>query len=291
MTALALAAVAALLAGTGGALQQRAASEEEPHGAMDPRLVFRLLRRRRWLLGMGLSTSGFAFQATAIGTGHLSLVEPMLAGHVLVALLVSAHLARRRLGPTEWRGLVATVVGIGGFLAVAAPTAGGHPSPVMPWFVPLAALTVVVVVGRSATGRMDPDRQALTLGVLAGLTFGFADALIKVISDVIDVAGVSGIFDHWALFVWLVVSPCGFLLQQSAFHSGHLGAALPPQASIQPTIAAFLGVAMLGEHVRGGWAIPIEAVFAVLVLVGVTTLARSPLIDLDAESDAAALPS
>src|SRR5262245_24690118 len=75
--AIVFALISACFAGTGVALQQNASSQEEPHAVMDPRLVFRLLRRKRWLAGMVIATSGFAFQATAISTGRLVLVEPI----------------------------------------------------------------------------------------------------------------------------------------------------------------------------------------------------------------------
>jgi hypothetical protein len=284
--AVVFALIAAAMAGTGVALQQHASSAEDPHAVMDPRLLLRLLRRKRWLAGMAIATSGFAFQATAISTGHLVLVEPILVAHILVALLVSARLSDRRLGRSEWIGLVATVAGVGGFLVVAAPKAGTDLVPAVPWAVPLVGFAVLVVAGRTLAVRFDSTRRALTLGVLTGLGFGLSDALIKVISDVGgNGGGVSAIVSHWSLWAWFVISPTAFLLQQSALHAGHLGAALPATASVQPTTAALLGVVMLNEQVRGGWAIPVELVLAAVVLGGVVVLARSPINDPDADPE------
>jgi hypothetical protein len=275
--AVVFALVAACCAGTGVALQQNAAFAEDPHAVMDPRLVFRLLRRKRWLAGMAIATGGFAFQAVAIGAGHLVLVEPILTGSIIVALLWSARLSERRLGRVEWIGLVITVAGVGAFLAVAAPEAGDQLEPAVPWAVPLAVFAVLVLAGRTAATRMASNTRALTLGALTGLGFGLSDALIKVISDLIDGHGTGALLTHWPLWVWFVVSPTAFLLQQSALHAGHLGAAVPATASVQPTIAAVLGVVMLDERVRGGWAVPVELALAGVILVGVTLLARSPI--------------
>jgi drug/metabolite transporter (DMT)-like permease len=273
-----LAAVAAMFAGTAVALQQHASAHEDRHAVMDPRLIFHLLRRRRWLLGQLIGIVGFAFQAAAIGTGHLVLVEPILVAHILTGLVVSARLWGRRLGRREWLGIAATVVGVGGFLITAAPTAGHDPTPEVPWFVPLAILAALVIIGRVVTSRLDEIPRAVTLGALTGLGFGTADALIKVISDL----GTSGgLFTHWPLYTWMVVSTTTFIVQQSAYHSGHLGAALPAIASVQPVTAALLGVLMLDEKVRSGWAIPVEVVFAGVILLGATLLARSPVHDLD----------
>ena len=290
MGAVIFALIAAGLAGTGVAMQQHAASAEDPHAVMDPRLVLRLLRRKRWLGGMAIATSGFAFQATAISTGHLVLVEPILVAHILVALLVSARLGGRRLGRSEWIGLAATVTGVGGFLAVAAPTVGHHLEPKVPWAVPIAVFVALVVAGRAFATRVTSTTRAVTLGALTGLGFGLSDALIKVISDVVRAQGTSGLLSHWSLWVWFVVSPTAFLLQQSALHAGHLGAALPATASVQPVIAAMLGVIMLDEQVRGGWAVPVELVLVVVILTGVSLLARSPIIDPDAASEPDGVP-
>jgi hypothetical protein len=41
---------------------------------------------------------------------------------------------------------------------------------------------------------------------------------------------------------------------------------------------------MFGEQLRGGWAIPLEVVLVGAILVGVVTLSRSPLIDLDPDT-------
>lgn len=279
MIALLFALGASLCAGTGVALQQRASTEEDPHAVMDPRLVLRLIRRRTWVLGILIGTSGAVLQAIAISNGRLVLVEPVLATSVLFALLIAARHSGRRLGRREWSGLVATIVGAAGFLLVAAPHQGPDTDPVVPWAVPLAVVGVAAVAGVLVARRLSAVRRGLTLAMLAGVGFGTADALIKLISDVGGVDGAGGIVSHWSLWVWMVVSPVAFLLQQSALHSAHLGATMPGTSGMQPPVAALLGVLMFGEQIRGGWAIPAEVVLGVVMLVGVVLLSSSPLIE------------
>jgi drug/metabolite transporter (DMT)-like permease len=281
--ALLLALVAAMAAGTGVALQQRASHEEDAHAVMDPRLVMRLFRRRTWIIGIAIGTSGAVLQAAAIARGRLVLVEPVLAMSVLFALLVSARHAGRRLGPREWRGLAFTIVGAAGFLIVAAPSEGADRSPVVSWAVPLTVLGVVVVAGVLLLRRLPSEPRGLSLAMLAGLGFGTADALIKLISDVGGIDGAGGIFTHWGIYAWMVVSPLAFLLQQSALHTTHLGAAMPGTSTLQPPTAALLGALMFGEQIRGGWAIPVELALAVVMLAGVVLLSSSPLIEAEPE--------
>lgn len=276
---------AALCAGTGVALQQRASSQEDPHAVMDPRLVLRLLRRRTWVLGISIGTVGAVLQALSISNGRLLLVEPVLATSVMFALLISARHAGRRLGGREWRGLIAVIVGVAGFLVVADPREGQDHEPAVSWAVPLAVLVGVVVLGVLVSRRFEGERRGVTLSVLAGMTFGTSDALIKVISDVGGIDGLDGIVGHWGVYAWLVVTPLAFLLQQSALHSAHLGATMPGTTSLQPPVAALLGVVMFGEQIRGGWAIPAEVVLGTLLIVGVVLLASSPLIEAEPEPE------
>ncbi|HJR26855.1 MAG TPA: DMT family transporter [Acidimicrobiales bacterium] len=284
------AAAGAVLIGSGIALQQLVAAEQDEHAVMDPRLVVRLLRRKRWLIGIGLSNLGFACQATAIATGRLVLIEPITATNVLFALLVSSNRTHRRLGPREWRGALAAIVGVGGFLAVANPTEGELGDPAVPWAVVMAAIAVVVVavtlVARQAAGT----RRAVTLAIGGGLAFGVSDAVLKLVTDIGDAEGVDGIVSHWSIWGWMVVSTLAFLLQQSAFHTAHLGASMPATSTLSPVTAAILGAVMFDEQVRGGWWLLPEAVLAGLLVLGVVLLATSPLIEVEPD-DLAASPA
>ena len=286
-----LALVAAVLIGFGISMQHRAASAEAAHQAMDPRLVARLARQRTWLLGMAVAIAGFVFEASAIGSGRLVLVEPIMATSVLFALVIAAAHDRRRLGGREWRGVAMTIVGVGGFLAVASPTEGPDPDPAIPWAIPIALLAGLVVVGAVVARRLVPQRRGVLLAGLAGLGFGVASSLIKLVTDVADAGGAGDIPGHWSLWVWMLVSPTAFLLQQSALHATHLGAALPATSTLSPTTSALLGALMFDEQIRGGWAIPAELVLVVLMLVGVATLASSPIIEGDAAAPDAAATS
>lgn len=280
-----LALAASVIIGVGAALQQRAATDEDPHAVMDPRLVFRLLRRRVWLIGMGAAIVGFSLQATAIATGRLVVVEPIMAAHVLFALLAAARHSGLRLRARELRGAAMALLGVAGFLVVAAPKEGLDTEPVVPWAVPLGLLFAVVVVGVLVARQLDANRRGLVLAMCAGLSFGTSDALLKLFTEVGGDHGISQVLSHWSPFAWMVVSPMAFLLQQSAFHAAPLASALPGSATLSPTSAALLGALMFGEQIRTGWAIPAEVLFGGLMLAGVAVLSSSPLIEPEATVD------
>jgi drug/metabolite transporter (DMT)-like permease len=267
------------LLGVGSAKQHAVAVAEDPHAPMDPRLIVHLARRGAWLLGNLMAFGGFLCIATAISTGRLVVVEPLGATQVLFALLYAGRVSRRPLQRKEWTAVALTVIGLAGFLVVAAPKEQPDASPIVPWFVPLGALAVLLVVGVSVARTLSPDRRGVTLAILAGLGFGTADSLIKAMSTTADKFGAADLLSHWSLYTWMVIAPLAFLLQQSAYHSTHLGAALPATTTIGPTTATLLGAAMFGEQLRGGWAIPVEVAFFALLLLGVARLAMSKTLE------------
>ena len=274
-----LALLGAVLIGTGSAKQHAVAVAADPHAPMDPRLIMHLARRRAWLVGNAMTFGGFLCIAGAIATGRLVVVEPLGSTQVLFALLYAARASHRPLQRREWTAVALTVAGLAGFLLVAAPKEQAHPSPIVPWFVPLGALAIVIVVGASVARVLTPDRRGITFAILAGLGFGTGDALIKAISTTADDFGAAHLLTHWSLYAWMLVGPLAFLLQQSAYHSTHLGAAMPATSTLGPTTATILGAAMFGEQLRGGWAVPVELAFFALLLVGVARLAMSKTLE------------
>jgi multidrug transporter EmrE-like cation transporter len=91
--------------------------------------------------------------------------------------------------------------------------------------------------------------------------------------------GAAHLLSHWSLYTWMLIGPLAFLLQQSAYHATHLGAALPATSTLGPTTATILGAAMFGEQLRGGWAVPVELAFFAVLLVGIAWLAMSKTLE------------
>jgi len=279
MTSVVLALLGAVLLGIGLAKQHAVAVAADPHKPMDPRLIVHLARRRAWLTGNALAFGGFLCIAGAIATGRLVVVEPLGSTQVLFALLFAAHAADRRLRRSEWTAVGLTVFGLAGFLIVAAPTEQADASPIVPWFVPLGGLAVAIVLGLAIARSLTADRRGILFAAMAGLAFGVADSLLKAMTTTAEDFGAGHVLSHWSLYAWMLVGPIAFLLQQSAYHSTHLGAAMPATATLGPSTATLLGAAMFGEQLRGGWAVPVELAFFALLLVGVARLASSKTLE------------
>ena len=116
------AVVAALSYALSNVLQQHEAEQVAEDKTLKLGLIAQLADRPRWLVGMGADVGGYVFEAIALGTGTLVLVEPILATSLLLSLFLGATINRRRVDRVGWAAVVALVFGVSLFLLVVAPT-------------------------------------------------------------------------------------------------------------------------------------------------------------------------
>jgi drug/metabolite transporter (DMT)-like permease len=278
-TAVALALGAGLCLGVAAVLQQRIAGNAPSHRPLHPRLLTRyLIRRPLWLLGVAVAVGGYIAQAAALGTGRLTVVEPLLVTSLLFALPLGAAWARQRLRGREWFAAVLTVGGLATFL-VLSHSSGGRPSaPAVDWapaFGVLAfGLAAIVLVGH----RIPPRGRAALLATVAGIAFGTSDALTKTTIALLASHHIAFLLT-WEPYALVAVAFTGFMLQQNAYHAAHLTASLPATTVLEPFCGAMLGVFVLGERLTGGGVADIvEGLSIAAMVIGVVILARSPLV-------------
>src|SRR4051812_35524151 len=122
---IASAATAAACFDGGLALQTLDARQVSAEHGLRPRLIRRLMRRRRWLAATGLALAGWPFHLLALGLAPLSLVQPTLA----LGLVLLLYLGHRVLGEPVGMAEIAAVAGVVGAVAVlawAAPPETSH---------------------------------------------------------------------------------------------------------------------------------------------------------------------
>jgi drug/metabolite transporter (DMT)-like permease len=123
----ALAVLAACANAVSSVLQRKANQRVPQRENMSLRQIRRLLRQPVWFGGILAITAGFLLQASALGTGQLSVVEPVLVLELPFTLMLASWLFRQRLGLREWLPIVAMTAGLAGLLYLLAPSAGGPP--------------------------------------------------------------------------------------------------------------------------------------------------------------------
>lgn len=266
------AVAAALVFGFSSVAEQRGTKRVKVRPSLSPRLLLDLVRQSLWVEGIGATVVGFALQVVALKYGPLALVEPILVFDLVFAVLISAHLARRR-DATIFAGVIACALGIGGFLAIGRPSGG---KATLGWHVllPLAIGLAVALATCVIVGRRSKTAQPLALALACGLCYGVSAFLVKLV--VSPGGGLVSIFTHWPIYALAVVGPLGFLFNQNAFQQGTLIApVLAIITACDPLISIALAAFWLNETLASSPAAVAGQVLSLAVMVtGITVVAH-----------------
>jgi hypothetical protein len=224
---------------------------------------------------MGADVGGYVFEALALGTGTLVLVEPILATSLLLSLFLGAAINHRHISRAGWGAAVVLAFGVSMFLMLVAPTRGTDVAPEHTWLIaapPIVAFVLVcIAAARSASG----STRAAFLGLAAGTLFGTSAVLTKAFVHYLG-GGVFNWVPHWEPYALAVCSITGLVLTQSAFQTGGLAAAVGAEQVMQPLTGVALGMGLLDERLGLSGALERIALLAALFAMvwGVLTLAR-----------------
>lgn len=272
-----LALLAAASNATASNLQRQAALSLPQQGESGPAQILALIRRPVWLAGIAALIGGFVFQAAALATGPLALVQPVLVTElpftlVLIPLMLGGYVGRRL-----WYAVATMTAGLAIFLLSAAPSVG-HDRPSMNVWALAATATIGTIFGLCAVARLFGGRGRPALyGVATGFGFAFTAALIKESTGILERAPET-LVTSWEPYAMVIAGLCSLFLLQLTFQSGPLVVAQPALTISDPVAGILYGTLMFGEHVRSGPWIVLEAVGIGTIFVGSVMLARAPLI-------------
>jgi drug/metabolite transporter (DMT)-like permease len=269
-------------------LQRKANLKAPQQENMSPRLIWRLAHDPVWFGGVGAITVGFLLQATALGHGDLSVVEPILVLELPATLILAARVFRAPLHTREWGAILAMSAGLAGMLYFLSPSAGSTRN--VSWStwvagigINLAFVAVMVAWGRRGPagggrkGDASSATQAAVLAVAGGSTFGLTAALMKGMTGTYA-QGFGTLFTSWQLYGMIAAGVTGMFLVQSAMNAGRLIAAQPGLTLSDPIVSVLWGTAIFREQVRGGWFILLVTACGLVLAFAVVVLARSPLL-------------
>jgi drug/metabolite transporter (DMT)-like permease len=281
------AVAAACLLGLGFVLQQEAAARAPVPEVLSPRILWRLAHEPRWLAGIGCMVGGQVLSGTALLSGDLSVVEPLLATNLLWAMLLARRLSGERLGLTGWSGVLLLSGGVVAFMIVGRPVgtdAQVHPLRHWTVFGAVAAVAVILfLVGRYV--RLADD--AFLLAVAAGVFFGLQDALTRVSGRVLTVSGTQAMLVSWQTYGIVVAAVAGLTLAQNAFRAGPLWKSLPLMTVAEAVAGITCGIGYLGDRVRlTPAALAVEAAGLVAVVTGLLLIGRHPAMPAGARAGA-----
>lgn len=267
--ALAGAAGAAVLSGTGQVLQAVAARRLPAGAHLDLRLVGRLLRAPTYLVALLLTAGGFLLAVVALQRLPLFVVQSVRAANLVVAALLAIPVLGVRLRAPEWCGIGLVSTG----LVLLATSVGAQPAAAAGSTVGLAAVGVAVAL--VATGWLvsvvRPSRGAgLVLAALAGCGF----ALLAVGARLAGPVTGPAVLTHPLVWAAMTAGVCGLALQVLALGRAGVVAVTAVSVTTETCVSAVLGVLLAGDHALRGHA-PTAVVAFLLVLVGSTLVARA----------------
>jgi drug/metabolite transporter (DMT)-like permease len=272
--ALVLALASATCFGLSSAMEQRAAKQERPRMALDPRLLFRLLRRPLWLSGWVPDVAGTGLQALALRFGPLALVQSVLVSGLFLAILLEAALNRSRPQARDLTAVALGVVGLAAFLTAAQPSAGvSDPSPLAWAGVALGAGSVVTVCLAFAA-RSSAAARGTLLGLAAGMLYSVMAALYKPLATAIAADPLAAP-KTWHLYAVIIVGFAALQLNQNAFQSGPLAAPLTALSLTDPVASVVIAVTAFHEtlDVKGARLV-IEVVSVATMSAGIWLASR-----------------
>jgi hypothetical protein len=256
-------------------LQRRAALTVPQSQGVRLGLILDLLRRPVWLAGVLTVIAAGVWQAVALATGALSLVQPLFVLELPLALLLASVAQRRRPSGTLWLKLFAVVAGLGLALICAAPAGNRTHVSIDRWMPVLAACAGLVVL-LTATGVKRPPGvlRAACLGTATAICFALTAGLMKTAVHILTEDGITAFLTSWQSYGFGACGVCAMLLLEHALQGGPLIASQPALTLGDATVSFLLGVLIYEEHVRTGWWLLPQLLGVGLMVAGVFALTR-----------------
>jgi hypothetical protein len=266
---IALAALAALgaamLYALAAALEHQATHRERERAAFDPRLLFRLVRRPRWLAGAGADIVGAGLQALGLALGPLALVQSILISDLIMALPIEAALAHRRVRRHEVAAVTISGVGLASLIMIVSPRPGvapSNPALAAATVAVAAAVLALVVIAWPRSGQL----RAVLLGTACGALFGLGASLAKACLILVGHDPFS-LLVRWELYALIVVELGALVLNQNAFQAGRLAGSLTGITLIDPIVSTAIAVGVFRESLALGGFRTLAAILAAMVTV------------------------
>ncbi|QUH00017.1 hypothetical protein HUO13_03600 [Saccharopolyspora erythraea] len=279
MTTLAvlLAALGAVGYAVGARTQHGAVHDTIGDSGLGLRSQLRLLKNIRWLLGLLALGAGAVLHACALGLAPLTVVQPIgvIALPITVLLNVRERGIRvRDLKPAMVFAVVASTVGVGAFVVLAAGSA--TPTPVAPDDQVLATQLVgggVLALGVFAMMSRSKLRCVLFAAGCA-VAYGYVSLLTRAVVQQLGTTDLLSL-NLWPLFGIGIAMIVGAWLLQHGYASGPPDLIVACLTVIDPIVAVGLGIGLLGEADRvDTWTAVGEGVCAAVACAGVFALAR-----------------
>jgi drug/metabolite transporter (DMT)-like permease len=257
---LAAALVAAVCYGVASVLQAIGARRVERGEGVDPRLLVRVSKSLPFVGGTLLDLLGLVFNLFALRTLTLFTVQAVVNTNLAVTAVAAVVLLRARLTGRDKAAVGAVVFGLI-LLGVASGPEGTGALGTAGRYV-LLGTAVALVAAAMILGNVYRKAHPAVLGALAGFLFGLFSISVRVLPSL----DVSRLVSDPAAYAALISSATAFLFFATALQRGSVTAATAALVVGETAVPALVGLTLLGDTTRGGFA-PL-GVFGFLFAVG-----------------------
>jgi drug/metabolite transporter (DMT)-like permease len=262
-----------------GSLFQQSVARQAPEAELHFGLIARLLHEPRWLAGIALSAGSFLILAVALAFGPLSLVQPLAATEIVIALPLIARRNKRRLTRKDALGALTVTAGMAVFIAVSPPLSGMVEPSVTDWLPAFTAIGVLMTAAGAAGLWSRGRARVIWLAAAAGTIYGLLDALAKSSVGVLQTRGLGGVAATWEPYALAAAGVIGGLFGQSAFHAGPLSLSLPVIDTLEPVAAVVLATTVFGERLASSSGqLALQLAGGALAVGGIAILSRSNVV-------------
>ena len=235
-------------------LQRAANRDQNRDEQFSLQMIKNLLRTKKWFAGILCMAASFFLQATGLGMGTLSAVEPLLVLELPLTMVASHIWLDSNLGRRGWSAIIGMTVSTVALIAFLGP-GRGHTGGVE-WYVYLLAIsaTGAVIAACYLLGVRwnDKSKRAAILGLGTGTAYGLAAAITKGMTEQFSSGGIAGVFTSWQLWVAIAIGVLAVWMHQNAVSAARLVIAQPGITLADPYVSILWGAFVFGESMRGG---------------------------------------
>jgi drug/metabolite transporter (DMT)-like permease len=261
--------------GVGSVLQAVAARRTDATVGLDPRLMLRLARSWPYLAGLALDAAGFVLMLVAVRSLPLFVVQAVVASFLAITAVLGAVFLDMPLSRRDRVGLAAVTLGL---VLVGLSASTEHHAPAgrwLPWGVLVAAVLLAALA--PVFGRLTGESSAAGLGAVAGLAFGATSVAARLLPGSLSWhepgPSLRRLAASPATYALVVAGAVALLAYSTALQRGSVTVATAPLVVGETIAPALVGVLLLGDHARPGWAWAAVLGFA-LAVGGALAMAR-----------------
>lgn len=253
MIGIPIAIVGAILMSISAMLQHRGVSKVDEGSqtssseGLGAQQFWKLLQRPSWLFGTLLIGIAILCQLGALHFAPLVVVQPLGVVSLIVTTLVTAKQTRRRLQRGKIIAVLTSVIGIAGFVSVAATVATDSRVSDRQVLTVLIVAVVVALTTLIAFLFLRHTRARNLFYIIAGgVLYGFVATFAKVILARLQTDGIDGYAILCAAGLVLTLLVGGYFVQ-TAYATGTTEMVIAGLTVVDPIVAVTIGIVVLGE--------------------------------------------